>query len=244
MNPNLTEKAEVLVSYLQRLPGFAVVERNAYDHMGAIIVDAMLQAGATWEAVEERRDKVRGYEEAKTTSGFLALLNKQSSVSSFLDWSGRKPQWVMGLADFLKREGVETVSDFREWLRNDKNQERLLTLKGIRHKTRDYLIKLAGLQGIPIDRHWYKALDCAGIHYRDYGEAQRIAEMAAEIRGIDKSALDTTVWRYFRQFKEGECPGQPKRTRLAEECAKLDPIAEQAMAEEGLSEELDRWPEY
>jgi len=29
-----------------------------------------------------------------------------------------------------------------------------------------------------------------------------------------------------------------KRTRLAKECAKLDPMAEQAMAEEGLSEEL------
>ncbi len=34
------------------------------------------------------------------------------------------------------------------------------------------------------------------------------------------------------------------RTRLAQECAKLDPVAEQAIAEEGLSEELDRWPEY
>ena len=27
-----------------------------------------------------------------------------------------------------------------------------------------------------------------------------------------------------------------ERTRLAEECAKLDPVAEQAMAEEGLSD--------
>jgi len=35
-----------------------------------------------------------------------------------------------------------------------------------------------------------------------------------------------------------------KRTRLAEECAKLDPGAEQALAEEGLSEELRQWPEY
>ena len=35
-----------------------------------------------------------------------------------------------------------------------------------------------------------------------------------------------------------------QRTRLAEECAKLDPGAEQAMAEEGLSEELAQWPEY
>ncbi len=35
-----------------------------------------------------------------------------------------------------------------------------------------------------------------------------------------------------------------ERTRLAEECAKLDAVAEQAMAEERLSEELTQWPEY
>jgi metal-responsive CopG/Arc/MetJ family transcriptional regulator len=32
--------------------------------------------------------------------------------------------------------------------------------------------------------------------------------------------------------------------RLARECAKLDPAFEKAMAEEGMSEELDKWPEY
>jgi metal-responsive CopG/Arc/MetJ family transcriptional regulator len=35
-----------------------------------------------------------------------------------------------------------------------------------------------------------------------------------------------------------------KNTRLAEECAKLDPEAEHQMAEEGLSNELKKWPEY
>ena len=33
------------------------------------------------------------------------------------------------------------------------------------------------------------------------------------------------------------------RTRLARECAKLDPSFEKALAEEGLSEELSEWPE-
>jgi len=32
--------------------------------------------------------------------------------------------------------------------------------------------------------------------------------------------------------------------RLAEECAKLDPVFERAMADEGLFEELDAWPKY
>jgi metal-responsive CopG/Arc/MetJ family transcriptional regulator len=32
--------------------------------------------------------------------------------------------------------------------------------------------------------------------------------------------------------------------RLARECAKLDPVSEKALAEEGIGEDLDQWPEY
>lgn len=35
-----------------------------------------------------------------------------------------------------------------------------------------------------------------------------------------------------------------ERNRLAIECAKLDPSAERAVAEEGMNEELEQWPEY
>jgi metal-responsive CopG/Arc/MetJ family transcriptional regulator len=35
-----------------------------------------------------------------------------------------------------------------------------------------------------------------------------------------------------------------ERSRLARECAKLDPDHEKSIAEEGLSEELSGWPEY
>ena len=35
-----------------------------------------------------------------------------------------------------------------------------------------------------------------------------------------------------------------ERTRLAQECAKLDPVYEQNMAEEGLAMEMDEWPEH
>ena len=34
------------------------------------------------------------------------------------------------------------------------------------------------------------------------------------------------------------------KTRLAQECAKLDPTFEQAMADEGLVGEVAEWPEY
>ena len=35
-----------------------------------------------------------------------------------------------------------------------------------------------------------------------------------------------------------------ERSRLAQECAKLDPAFEKALAEEGLSEDRAEWPEY
>jgi metal-responsive CopG/Arc/MetJ family transcriptional regulator len=35
-----------------------------------------------------------------------------------------------------------------------------------------------------------------------------------------------------------------ERTRLAQECAKLDPEYEQNIAEEGFSMEIDEWPDY
>jgi len=35
-----------------------------------------------------------------------------------------------------------------------------------------------------------------------------------------------------------------QRTRLAQECAKLDPAEEQASADVGLSGEIEQWPTY
>ncbi len=35
-----------------------------------------------------------------------------------------------------------------------------------------------------------------------------------------------------------------KRTRLAEECAKLEPSYERELAEEGIAEDKKEWPEY
>ena len=35
-----------------------------------------------------------------------------------------------------------------------------------------------------------------------------------------------------------------KKNRLAKECAKLDPQIQKAMAEEGLIEDMRKWPPY
>jgi metal-responsive CopG/Arc/MetJ family transcriptional regulator len=71
---------------------------------------------------------------------------------------------------------------------------------------------------------------------------------------LDKSTLD----RLDRLVKKNVFPNRSQaieeavaeklarieKSRLAEECAKLDPAFEKALAEEGLSEDLAEWPEY
>ena len=42
----------------------------------------------------------------------------------------------------------------------------------------------------------------------------------------------------------GEKLTRMKRSRLSMECAKLEPVFERAMAEEGLAEDVSQWPEY
>jgi Arc/MetJ-type ribon-helix-helix transcriptional regulator len=71
---------------------------------------------------------------------------------------------------------------------------------------------------------------------------------------IDEGALA----RVDRLVREGKFPSRSRliqdavaeklermgKTRLAAECAKLDPEFERALADEGLSEESAVWPEY
>ncbi len=63
---------------------------------------------------------------------------------------------------------------------------------------------------------------------------------------LDRMVKDHIFANRSRAIQEAveEKLGRLERTRLAEECAKLDAVAEQAMAEERLSEELTQWPEY
>lgn len=63
---------------------------------------------------------------------------------------------------------------------------------------------------------------------------------------LDRMVKDHIFANRSRAIQEAveEKLSRLERTRLAEECTKLDAVAEQAMAEERLSGELTQWPEY
>jgi Arc/MetJ-type ribon-helix-helix transcriptional regulator len=64
----------------------------------------------------------------------------------------------------------------------------------------------------------------------------RIDRLVAEqVFSSRSQAIETAVEEKIERLEYG---------RLARECAKLDPAFEKTLAEEGLSQELDEWPEY
>lgn len=196
------EKAKRLADYLRGLNDFEIVREEYCDHIGAILVDAILQAGANYDAVKERVDKIKNFSAARTTSGFIALA-KRESINVLLCWEGRKPRRVLTIACFFKDEGVNTVSDLRRWLEAPNNPEKLIAMDGIGNKTVDYLKKLAGIPNTAIDRYWYRLLDEARIPHEGYSEAKQIADLTAEETGIDKASLDLGVWWYMRKKSRG-----------------------------------------
>ena len=65
---------------------------------------------------------------------------------------------------------------------------------------------------------------------------QQLDALVAERRFPNRSqAIETAV---------AEKLERAHRARLARECAKLDPIEEKALAEEGMGSALAGWPEY
>lgn len=70
----------------------------------------------------------------------------------------------------------------------------------------------------------------------DSGTLERVdALVARKIYPNRSRAIQSAVAEKLERMERG---------RLAAECAKLDPQFERALAEEGLGQELDTWPEY
>lgn len=65
---------------------------------------------------------------------------------------------------------------------------------------------------------------------------ERIDRLVAEGRFVNRSrAIQEAIQEKLTRLD---------RVRLARESAKLDPAAERALAEEGMSEDVSRWPAY
>jgi hypothetical protein len=196
---NAQEEAQILIQYIGSISGFQFTQPGyPYNHVGATIVDAILQAGLNWRiVVKPRIDEVRAYSNAGTTSGFLSLLN-HLGARELLDWrDDEKPNRVINLTRFFANQGIENESDLKLWLSNQNNESKLLTQRGIGKKTLDYIKMLSGLQSVAVHRHIIKFVNKSGIVWKTYSHAHSIVQSAARLLEIQETMLDHSIWRYI-----------------------------------------------
>lgn len=188
-----------LADYINSLDDFAIFYdfQYGYDHIGACLTDSVLQAGLKYETVVEPRvHEVLAMEEARTTSGFKALLDREGT-KKVLRWKDdAKPECLEELVGLLLDEGVETEWGLKAWLNLD-NDHKLRAIKGIGPKTVDYIKMLVGIHTVAVDRHIRKFVEQAGYEVNSYKQVRDLVSQTANELGTDPSSLDHSIWVYM-----------------------------------------------
>ena len=168
----------------------------ASDNIGAILVDAVFQAGLNYRSVVLPR--VRAIEAHFPNLRTLSRLERLLDASEFtnaLRWNHpEKPRRLRHLVRFLRKRGLDTLEDIQGWIGRSSSCAALLELKGIGPKTVDYLKKLLGIPVVAVDRHAFRLLRSLGINTRTYLEAKRVMEFAADLLNISRWAFDKLIW--------------------------------------------------
>ena len=201
INNEQIRKAEKLIQYIYKTEHnfVPVTQRTTYNHMGATIVDSILQAGLNYKTVVYPRVKklILSYPDYKTTCDFLILI-QTIPVTDLSNWTNEvKINRIKELSWFLYNNSIETEANLAIWLEDYKNKQRLKQINGIGNKTIDYLTMLSGKPAIAIDRHLFKYLEYAGVVLKSYEEANKIYSYVAKQLDMTFYELDKKIWTYM-----------------------------------------------
>ncbi|MBI9045526.1 MAG: hypothetical protein JEZ06_13635 [Anaerolineaceae bacterium] len=202
----MENNSQKLVNYIYSIQDFKIVTGidGAYQHMGATLVDGVLQSGLNYKTVVKPRvDKVlANYPNEKTTSEFSDLCKKEG-IKNIITWKDdRKPNLILTLISLLQRENVETCQEFSVWLNDDQNTKKLQTIKGIGPKTIDYFKILVGQESVAVDVHLNRFIQLAGIQLSEYEEIKALISKTSNVLGIKQSILDHSIWKYMSEKKQ------------------------------------------
>lgn len=196
-------KSQKLVSYVRSLSDFIIYESidGKYNHIGAAVADAILQANNDYEKnVRPRILRIlTNFPEHRTTNEVLKILESIKPIQ-FLNWNGiDRADRFHGVLTLLAKENVNNEGEFRVWLLNEANLKKLRGIYGIGPKTVDYFKILVGISTSAIDRHLLEFLHLAGLESQTYLNAQNIINEAADILSIDRAKFDHSIWQYMRK---------------------------------------------
>jgi hypothetical protein len=191
--------ARQIADHADRLgvPRTGMACRQASDHVGAVLADAVLQAGLNYQAVVRVRvERIHSqFPEAAILSGVTALIDREGA-EFFLSWKHpTKVGRFVSLIEFLVMQEIETAVELRDWLSLESARPSLLSLNGIGPKTYDYLSSLVGIDCVAVDRHIVRFAADAGVHVSDYDCLKGAVSFAADLLGIRRRDFDAWIWR-------------------------------------------------
>lgn len=170
--------------------------RKQIWHLGALLADAILQAGVNYHTVVRPRVEriVKQFPESATLSGTMKFV-ESDAIYEFLMWTHfDKVERFRKLLLLLAQHDIEDSAMLRHWLKGEDCREELLGIRGIGPKTVDYLGCLAGLDNIAVDRHIRSFAKQAGVATNDYQQLRSVFCYAADLLGTSRRSFDAWVW--------------------------------------------------
>jgi endonuclease III len=199
-----SQRSERLAKYVRELGDqfkyYVEIDGN-YEHIGATIADAILQANRDYEKIVRPRVNAirKKYAEKVTTSALYGLLNS-IAVCEFMNYNGKdRADRFRAVLDLFRAESIETCDELRCWLALPGNRKKLLAIRGVGPKTADYFKILVGLPTAAPDIHLNDFLEEAEISYENYNDAKKIINNCADILQVDRAHFDHSVWQYRRR---------------------------------------------
>ena len=194
-------RARVLASYIKAMPGLKFVRFNVpYDHMGATLVDGVLQAGVRYETVVVPRvERIKTeHPEAVTTSHFAELLGA-TDPHELLQWKREASiETLQDLMHLVHGLGLEDEGDLLAWLDQPGSKARVTAIKGIGEKTFQYLRFLAGADdAVAIDRWLWRVLEDAKVSVSGFDDALTVFRDASAVLRLPPATLEYSVWRHM-----------------------------------------------
>lgn len=193
-------KARRLADHITSMDGFEMQAAPAgYHHVGALLADAVLQAGVNYRSVVAPRVRrvLDLFPSTVNTSGVLDVVD-EVGAEHFLNWRHpEKPRRLRDVAGLLRYSGIESVNDLRRQLREGMVQDALLGVQGVGTKTVDYIGQLAGISTVAVDRHLWRFLASANVIQPDYEGARQVISFAADLLGVRRGCLDASIWTFM-----------------------------------------------
>jgi hypothetical protein len=170
--------------------------------MGALLADVALQASLNyeWVVLPRVRRIANVFGTHPCTSEMLDVV-AEHGANHVLSWRHPdKPSRYVELLHTCRALGVETVDELRDALLDDCTLSHFRRIRGVGPKSLDYLLLLAGIPTVPMDRHMSWFLSVAGVHGRSYEQRRAILVQACVRIGADVATTDHALWLLLRQL--------------------------------------------